>query len=535
MQLCTQSSEEQSTVTASCSGAGGHSSIAVEAAFPAFEPRLTTLDVTSIAHIQSIIESTLSVLQNAAFPLDMWKKRFAEIENLRAARTKYGAEQEANDRAVVPAKRNHHKQACSASDILTQSCLEYIALFRVNRAQQSDHSSVANLRHVEDAYDDLLQETLLLMENARSKHNADIAECLRTHTLSLQKEASALRSAFEHAVELVQCAIRSKWSDQIARVSFLCEADLKAKMLTLTTCHSTTIADMERQILKCKKSVYDRSADIRKFKAQLTKYQKLMRKHGIVEHDEYSTFDDEKIKSDTILEHFASILRDRQAKLADTYAQMQMLSDMLERPPTTTTAAHTPMHRTPHTPATLRNGTPAAAGAASGGNGTPGAARRRLGGPASSVAASTPSNAATKPGTAKLPGKPAPALRTAEDADEWVARMVPGAQGRITGEEVLGIVAAARTTFDQKITDSREEYVQKLADERRMLDKMRVAYEEQYAAFVAELVRDSDFVEVLAIRNSDAITNVNKLFPVSQRPGTRTVEVQCDIEQAPRF
>ena len=58
---------------------------------------------------------------------------------------------------------------------------------------------------------------------------------------------------------------------------------LEREMLAIQDAHSKELAGLEMTILKAKKEIHHKNHDIRKTKAQVTRYQTLLRKNGITD------------------------------------------------------------------------------------------------------------------------------------------------------------------------------------------------------------------------------------------------------------
>ncbi|ORY33630.1 hypothetical protein BCR33DRAFT_856266 [Rhizoclosmatium globosum] len=121
-----------------------------------------------------------------------------------------------------------------------QSCMEYVALFRVNRFQQSEVSEVNDMRYIEDVYVSLLEETYEIIKTAKATFNGNITDSIESLTQRLMDKANDMHRQYQEKIELLNCAYRSRLLDKLSWISCKSESSLKKSLLELEQSHKQT-------------------------------------------------------------------------------------------------------------------------------------------------------------------------------------------------------------------------------------------------------------------------------------------------------
>ncbi|KAI8609839.1 hypothetical protein BC830DRAFT_1173208 [Chytriomyces sp. MP71] len=449
------------------------------------------LEMASLRQVQSCIETAVGVLYNAATPLESWHAYRHEYER---TRNKYETEAWGSEGGSKVEDFRWGEQSNEYQQVL-QSAMEYVALFRVNRPVQSEYSSVLDIRHVEDVFMELLEETYDIMMTAKNEFNGNVAESLQSLSQTLHKKANQELNAFNEKLTKMQCAYRSRLLDTLAKVSFICK-----KLMD----------KMEKDILKMKKDTYDRENEIGKLKVQMKKYSKLMKKYNIAAPEDYLVVDDEKIKADSILQHYQSIIYTREQKLKSMKTQLKDLEGILAHQswpgsseggrPRSNSMAPVTRHKSVHN--TPPSKPPTAA--------TPGSSLRKMG-----------------------ESKQAPELQDLEDMKAWITRSCPTAIGRIGTDEAFGILEEVRGEYEAKVAAMREEYVAKIVAERTEIVRVQREFQKQYDEIVRELTSSYDFLNLLWEKQGCIVSRVENMYPIHVKHGMTNAEVQCDLDEPP--
>ncbi|KAI9346240.1 hypothetical protein BDR26DRAFT_1005387 [Obelidium mucronatum] len=474
--------------------------------------KLGPLEMESIRHVRHCVETVVGVLYNASTPLDSWKDYKESVEK---ARNKFEPPTDIDTEdssarlgfTYVP-----QEEESSSYKAVLQSCMEYVALFRVNRSAQSEVSEVNDMRYIEDVYVSLLEETYEIIKAAKATFNGNITESIKSLTQKLMDQANHLHELYLNKIEMLNCAYRSRLLDKLSWVSYRSQMSLRKSLSTLEESHKKTMSNLEKNILKGKKDSYDRASDISKFRNQVTKYTKLMRKHGIVDHDDYISIDDEKIKTDNILDHYQKVLFNRQEKIKKMKHQMKELSEILDSAAETDGRGSTVQKRTP---SVVSRGARKQSTRE-----TPSKGRGR----ASSIMAPP-----------KLPenGITAPELTTVDEIKEWIMRSAPDAQGRISLEETLLLLEETRTIYEEKINKSKDEFMAKIIAERNDLLRLEQEFQKQYDEILRDVYQDNEIQDSITDQQTPMVSKVQYLFPVNIRSNMKSIEIQCDLEKPP--
>ncbi|KAI8850639.1 hypothetical protein BC829DRAFT_388564 [Chytridium lagenaria] len=213
---------------------------------------------------------------------------------------------------------------------LLNSAMEYVALFRVNRPSQSDSFSVQEVTHTEDLYLDLLQDVRNAMLDIKSTFDSKLSKSIKDLALWLSKRASKMEHAHIHEVEIARSAFRARQADTLSRMSFDAEKNLKRILKLKETECSKKIIEIDREIFKTKKDAHQKAYEVSKLRAHVARYQMILRKHGITESDAYLTIDDERIKTEDVIEHYQNTLAARESKVAELTHQLNQLEEFVE-------------------------------------------------------------------------------------------------------------------------------------------------------------------------------------------------------------
>ncbi|ORY24651.1 hypothetical protein BCR33DRAFT_860183 [Rhizoclosmatium globosum] len=418
------------------------------------------------------------VLYNAATPLDSWNEYKDMVER---ARNKFEPPPSLDEEDMAD-RLGFTLFLQRMNLLLIKHCMEYVALFRVNRFQQSEVSEVNDMRYIEDVYVSLLEETYEIIKTAKATFNGNITDSIESLTQRLMDKANDMHRQYQEKIELLNCAYRSRLLDKLSWISCKSESSLKKSLLELEQSHKQTMSKLEKNILKGKKDSYDRASDITKFRNQVDKYTKLMRKHGIVDHDDYMSMDDEKIKTDNILDHYQKVLFGRQEKIKQMKKQMKELESILD----------SSKEESDRKSAVSRERTQSIVG--SRGN------RRQ-----SSIRNTTGEKSKRTPST-----------------------MTPKIQET---QETLMLLEETRSIYEEKINKAKEELMTKIIAERNDFMRLDQDLQNQYDDIIGEVYEDPEILD--SIVENPILTKVERLFPVHIRPNMVSVEVTCDIETPP--
>ncbi|TPX77955.1 hypothetical protein CcCBS67573_g00760 [Chytriomyces confervae] len=477
---------------------------------------LGTLEMKTIKTVRDCIETAVCLLYNAAIPLDSWNDFKREFER---TRNKYevvdaptfgpAATPVVSDEDRIP-DFTWGEQSTDYQRVL-QSAMEYVALFKVNRPVQSDYSAIGDMRHVEEVYLNLLEETYNIMTAAKTTYNGNITESIKCLTEKLMAKVNDAHANYNQALEKMDSAFRSKLLDSLSRVSFVCKSGLQNQIETLEQNHKAAMSQMEHEILKTKKDTYDRINDISKMKVQISKYTKLMKKNGIHDPEDYMTIGDEKIKADSILEHHQKLIVTREQKLKSMKTQIKDLQEILTHQNWSGSSEGATRPRT--------NGT----------NSRPGKSTR-----------DTPtSKHSQKPNSRdledkKLEGpKQAPQINEVDELKDWIVQSVPTVIGRISNEETFEILGEVRREYEVKLAERHNEYARNIIAERTEIVRVRREFQLQFDQVIKELTSNHDFLSLLGAKQGPVISKVQQMYPVNIKKGMKNAEVQCSLEKPP--
>ncbi|KAJ3215605.1 hypothetical protein HDU67_000203 [Dinochytrium kinnereticum] len=213
---------------------------------------------------------------------------------------------------------------------LLNSAMEYVALFRVNRPAQSDSCSMMEVRNTEDLYLDLLQDVRDAMLDIKSAFDSKVAKSIRDLGTWLSERAVRMERAHVHEVEMARSAFRARLADVLATLAFEAQEELKRELSVKEKEYARKIAETDSDIFKAKKDAHQKAYEVSKLRTHVARYQVLLRKHSITESDAYLTIDDERIKTEDVIEHYQNTLAGKEAKLAELTSQLRHLEDFAD-------------------------------------------------------------------------------------------------------------------------------------------------------------------------------------------------------------
>ncbi|KAJ3409160.1 vacuolar sorting protein VPS33/slp1 [Chytridiales sp. JEL 0842] len=191
---------------------------------------------------------------------------------------------------------------------LFENSAEYVGLFKVNRPMQSDVSTIKDVRGTEEAYTDLQEDIQEIIEELQQNFDGGIAKAIQT---------------------------LSAWSrllDMVARVAHQAELDLQDAIKKREAEHAAKLVEMDKKIYQAKKDAHQRGHETSKLRSQCSRYQVMLRKHGLSDHDEYLTVGgDEKVRTGDIIEYYQTSQARKESKIQDMTTQLQTLEDIAEQ------------------------------------------------------------------------------------------------------------------------------------------------------------------------------------------------------------
>ncbi|KAJ1543894.1 hypothetical protein HK405_008984, partial [Cladochytrium tenue] len=207
--------------------------------------------------------------------------------------------------------------------------VEYSGLFRANRHCQSDLSTVAGLKRVEDAYADLLEDVSDSIDDARIEYHASILRAVKSLDGWLADRAAALKRDHLRDVDRLRAAFCAHAADLTALVSARAKKD-GAKEI------AKAVGDAEREartvleaVHAAKKEALKKSHEISKLRAQVARYQLLLRKKGVSEAEVVTKLEDERLQAEDMLEHLQTTVLQRQRTLREVLADIRTLEHIL--------------------------------------------------------------------------------------------------------------------------------------------------------------------------------------------------------------
>ncbi|KAJ3247497.1 hypothetical protein HK104_007798, partial [Borealophlyctis nickersoniae] len=239
-------------------------------------------------------------------------------------------------------------------DLLNAS-VEYLALFKASRPGQTEVTVVEDMKVAEDLFAQLQQVffyfsslcgldilgdggvgILLLIiaivfppipfpqptqevQDARShlrfSLQEDIAATVRTLCDHMSTRVTHLRAAHERDMARVRRSSRAALADAIARIAYAAKKDREADLARLDQLHQDMLKQQEVRVFELKKESRKTADNISKLRAQIAKAQILLKKHGVTETDAYQIVNDERVRTDDLIDHYQSMVSTREDKI----------------------------------------------------------------------------------------------------------------------------------------------------------------------------------------------------------------------------
>ncbi|KAJ3329499.1 hypothetical protein HDU76_007787 [Blyttiomyces sp. JEL0837] len=329
------------------------------------------LDLTTISQVKEYVEKVITTLSNPSIPLAEWRRKpLTKVKHIPAiARGNLGIGNRQSVAAVaknsgvngtgtgktvgfgvgvgvgtsginkrvataavplkekktglVPVKLTSYKQILEGS-------VEYVALFRANRPAQSDVSMLPDIRITEEIYEELLDEVRSTIYDIKSKYKGNLSMAIKTLSGWLTERLEYVKKIHMRQLDTVKSAFKSRLTDALCRVVHSSRLQLKEKLKNVEKEHEENLKNLDEEIFNAKKDAYKKSYEISKLRTHVARYQLLLRKQGITENEDYFQVDDEKIRTEDVMEHYQNLLIQKEDKIKEMITQLIQLEDLME-------------------------------------------------------------------------------------------------------------------------------------------------------------------------------------------------------------
>ncbi|KAJ3004872.1 hypothetical protein HKX48_000999 [Thoreauomyces humboldtii] len=210
------------------------------------------------------------------------------------------------------------------------SSTEYVRLFAVNRAGQTEEACVESVKKAERDFADLLKS---LQEN---RDNLDVCYVMNVRkanlvlTSYLQARIQYLHLMHVRAVDRVRRACRGQYADAVARIMQDSQRYRDNSTSTLIEDHQARISGMQAHTFAVKREARRRADLISKLRTKVARGQVALKRHGFVDSETNSCIPDERMRGEDTLAHLQSLLYEKEDRISDLSDRVQQMETKIE-------------------------------------------------------------------------------------------------------------------------------------------------------------------------------------------------------------
>ncbi|KAJ3160162.1 hypothetical protein HDU86_000998 [Geranomyces michiganensis] len=221
-----------------------------------------------------------------------------------------------------------------------EACLaaatEYVRLFGVSRAAQTDEECVVKVKSAESDFADLLKSLQKSRENLDRSYASTTSGANRLLASQLESRIESLHLMHGRAIDRVRRACRGQYADAVARIMQDAQRFRDTATATLIAEHQRKQSFMNDHIFAVKRESRRRADLIKKLAGKVARAQVVLKRHGYhTETEMNQCITDERLRGEDTLGHLQSLLYEKEEKisdLADRVAQMEAtIEDRLAR------------------------------------------------------------------------------------------------------------------------------------------------------------------------------------------------------------
>ncbi|KAJ3150848.1 hypothetical protein HDU89_002845 [Geranomyces variabilis] len=233
--------------------------------------------------------------------------------------------------ANAAAGSNGSQSALGTMPDAVESCLaaatEYLRLFGVSRAAQTDEKCVVQVKSAENDFADLLKSLQKSRENLDRSYASTTSGATRLLVSHLESRIENLHLMHGRAIDRVRRACRGQYADAVARIMQDAQRYRDTTTAALIEEHQAKQAYMNGHIFAVKREARRRADLIKKLAGKVARAQVVLKRHGYhTETEMNQCISDERLRGEDTLAHLQSLLYEKEEKisdLADRVAQME--------------------------------------------------------------------------------------------------------------------------------------------------------------------------------------------------------------------
>ncbi|KAJ3173419.1 hypothetical protein HDU87_007580 [Geranomyces variabilis] len=216
-----------------------------------------------------------------------------------------------------------------------ESCLaaatEYLRLFGVSRAAQTEEKCVVQVKSAENDFADLFKSLQKSRENLDRSYASTTSGANRLLVSHLESRIENLHLMHGRAIDRVRRACRGQYADAVARIMQDAQRFRDTTMAALIEDHQAKQTYMNEHIFAVKREAHRRADLIKKLAGKVARAQVVLKRHGYhTETEMNQCIADERLRGEDTLAHMQSLLYEKEEKvsdLADRVAQMEATID----------------------------------------------------------------------------------------------------------------------------------------------------------------------------------------------------------------
>ncbi|KAJ3086954.1 hypothetical protein HK102_012107 [Quaeritorhiza haematococci] len=229
-----------------------------------------------------------------------------------------------------PKSRAQSAKTVSIYKEILQSTEEYVGLFRVSRPLQTDQSTVEGAKHMEAMFRELLFEVDKAKSTLGRIFKETRSSVLRPVLEQMQDKLAFVKRLQEEEYDRVQRAFNARLQDVAARLEWEALVEQKAAIENLEKEHRDLMECKKKDLARMKHETYKKNDEISKLRGQVAKFQVLLKKNGIADTEAYHTVDDERIRTEDLVEYYQNAISIREERIRELKAQVYVMEQLVE-------------------------------------------------------------------------------------------------------------------------------------------------------------------------------------------------------------
>ncbi|KAI8922405.1 hypothetical protein DFJ77DRAFT_23144 [Powellomyces hirtus] len=214
------------------------------------------------------------------------------------------------------------------------SCTEYVRLFGVSRAGQTDDQCVGKVKNAEKDFADLMSSLQQSRESLDDSYTVNVRSANRVLAAYVEARIGHLHHMHDRAVDRVRRACRGQYADAVARLMQDAQRYRDNSIATLVEDHHARMSGMHAHIFAVKREARRRADIISKLRSKVARGQVVLKKHGFLDSETNQCITDERLRGEDTMGHLQTLLYEKEEKIADLAERvLHMEAAMEERAP----------------------------------------------------------------------------------------------------------------------------------------------------------------------------------------------------------